>query len=940
MRKSQAPSQRGFKRPRFINEQTKAPIAPNDVLRTVKADNEENKGKEQSITCEYTGAPIGKTRGKSNKTFKSLHSVKASCATNPIFEATKELEPSDKTEERSPRPSIEGAVTKRTHEQNYMTVEPFKLKEKVCLKNNVPSKTSMFRLSMVRPKPSTTTPPLSDTTNEENTPKRYFKVMWCKLSNKKHKKWEDDAVMVVSGRSVVLNDMEGRCLGKSGGFKLRELESLKEGETLRLGGKEVEIMCTISSTDYESGQCYLQSASTQSAIDSIPTFSNGIKSINNKPFKPVAQKGTYEATTNLVPQPRYDPNGVGAIVLPRPSLLHQRRFNPKGRPVVDVVIDPYIACHLRSHQVEGVRFLYECTTGMRDANHGLGAILADERQNPYYGMGPVVRRAVVVCPGSLVKNWDKEFSKWLGIERIRVCAVSGDKRVEDFCSSQLYQVAILSYEMFRQSVHELNDAKIDLIICDEGHRIKNGNIKTTKSIFNLATTRRIILTGTPIQNHLQEFYNMCEFVMPGILGSLSTFNKVFESAIIAGQHPNSTTEEKLLAEKRACELQRLTAIFVLRRTQEINYQYLPPKVEQVVFCRPEAIQLDIYKKILQSKLARAVLETSVKGPPQLMCIMALKKVCNDPYLLAGAQSVDKPEEEGEDSGYLMQILQDDADLKILLERVARNKDNGSNMDSGKLRVVKEMIAQIYNQGEKVVLVSHSTQTLDILQIMAKAMQWPYCRLDGSTPLAKRQNIVDLFNMFKSTSSFLFLLSSKAGGMGLNLVGASHLILYDIDWNPANDLQAMARIWRDGQRNTAHIYRLLTTGTIEEKIFQRQIAKQSLSGAVVQSQVGTLHFSQEQLKNLFAVPSHTDCNTHDLLKCTCCEEKSNDEQDNKTQVDDIEPMVGCDLDEADRLLDDINEEAEERREDMSYKEKNFGIDALMDWSHYKDTTQCP
>ena len=165
-----------------------------------------------------------------------------------------------------------------------------------------------------------------------------------------------------------------------------------------------------------------------------------------------------------------------------------------------------------------------------------------------------------------------------------------------------------------------------------------------------------------------------------------------------------------------------------------------------------------------------------------------------------------------------------------------------------------------------VLVSLSTSTLDMLSSLCDKYNISTCRLDGSTPPHTRQGMVDRFNSIHSDIR-VSLLSSKAGGTGLNLIGASRLVLYDIDWNPATDLQAMARVWRDGQKQHCHVYRLITTGTIEEKIFQRQVMKRGLD-TVGQTTHTQSHFSTEELRDLFTFRDDTECETHDLLQCQC------------------------------------------------------------------------
>jgi DNA repair and recombination protein RAD54B len=184
-----------------------------------------------------------------------------------------------------------------------------------------------------------------------------------------------------------------------------------------------------------------------------------------------------------------------------------------------------------------------------------------------------------------------------------------------------------------------------------------------------------------------------------------------------------------------------------------------------------------------------------------------------------------------------------------------------------LTVLANLLKKISKSKEKVVIVSHFTKTLDIVSQMCKDNNFLYLRLDGSTNQSKRQTLVDSFNS-EFSNEFIFLLSSKSGGTGLNLIGASRIILFDIDWNPATDTQAMSRIWRDGQKNRVVIYRFLTSGTIEEKIYQRQLTKQSLSDTIMDVQESKKQFSSEDLRDIFTLHEDAICNTHDLLDCPC------------------------------------------------------------------------
>ncbi|XP_037659265.1 DNA repair and recombination protein RAD54B isoform X2 [Choloepus didactylus] len=711
---------------------------------------------------------------------------------------------------------------------------------------------------------------------------KYFSVVWCKASKKKHKKWEGDAILIVKGRSFTLMDMEGKDIGRGIGYKFKDLEKIDEGQTLMIGGKEIEVMGIISPDDFTSGKCFQLGGGSPAISSSQPAMK-----CFSQPFKSVCKPSSKENRQNGFQhcKPRHDPYAPNSLVMPRPDKNHQWMFNKNCFPITDVVIDPYLVCHLRPHQKEGIIFLYECVMGMR-VNGRCGAILADEMglgktlqcisliwtlqcQGPYGGK-PVIKKTLIVTPGSLVNNWRKEFQKWLGSERIKIFTVDQDHKVEEFINCLFYSVLIISYEMLLRSLDQIKNIKFNLLICDEGHRLKNSAIKTTTALISLSCEKRIILTGTPIQNDLQEFFALIDFVNPGILGSLSAYRKIYEEPIIISREPSASEEEKELGEKRAAELTCLTGLFVLRRTQEVINKYLPPKIENVVFCRPGALQIELYRKLLNSQAVRFCLQGLLENSPHLICIAALKKLCNHPCLLFNSvkekecSSICDENEERSLYEALINVFPVDYNPLVFTEK-----------DSGKLQVLSKLLAVIHDlrPSEKVVLVSNYTQTLNILQELCKRHGYAYTRLDGHTPISQRQQIVDRFNS-KYSSDFIFLLSSKAGGVGLNLIGGSHLILYDIDWNPATDIQAMSRVWRDGQKHPVHIYRLLTTGTIEEKIYQRQISKQGLSGAVVDLTKTSEHiqFSVEELKDLFTLHENSHCVTHDLLDCECSGEK--------------------------------------------------------------------
>lgn len=193
--------------------------------------------------------------------------------------------------------------------------------------------------------------------------------------------------------------------------------------------------------------------------------------------------------------------------------------------------------------------------------------------------------------------------------------------------------------------------------------------------------------------------------------------------------------------------------------------------------------------------------------------------------------------------------------------------------SGKFSLMDALLRKLRKEtDDRIVIVSNYTQTLDLFVQLCSKRRWPYIKLDGSTSVKKRTAMVHRFND-KNRDEFVFLLSSKAGGCGLNLIGGNRLVLFDPDWNPATDKQAAARVWRDGQKKRVFIYRLFATGTIEEKIFQRQISKEGLQNAVVENDYNPNLMSSDDLHDIFSIDTMSASNTHDSLKCTRCERSS-------------------------------------------------------------------
>lgn len=311
----------------------------------------------------------------------------------------------------------------------------------------------------------------------------------------------------------------------------------------------------------------------------------------------------------------------------------------------------------------------------------------------------------------------------------------------------------------------------------------------------LQTSKRVLLSGTPIQNDLTEYYSLLHFVNPGMLGTTIEFRRKYENAILKGQDANSSDKERAKAQERLLELTNLVNKCLIRRTSALLTKYLPVKFEMVVCIKLSTVQKDLYKNFLKSdSIRKGVLgKSEVKASlTALSNITALKKLCNHPDLV-----YDKISERADGFEDAAKYLPSNYSLKDLRPELG-----------GKLMLLDCMLASIkMNTTDKIVLVSNYTQTLDLFERLSRKRGYRYVRLDGSMTIKKRGKVVENFNN-PDSEEFIFMLSSKAGGCGLNLIGANRLIMFDPDWNPANDEQAMARVWRDGQKKPCFIYRFV------------------------------------------------------------------------------------------------------------------------------------
>lgn len=693
---------------------------------------------------------------------------------------------------------------------------------------------------------------------------RYFTAQWRKRSTRKHKPWEGDGCILVTNTGSVLKIEQKGSFRPVGRSKNTDMEGI-----LRFGSYEAEIDCETTKEELNLLGQPSQTSSLPARAPAPPMRSKSVLGRFNvtqeqKNEKPNLQRAAEVETTPLLsplvrtPEPQLPPLEYEKLVLPGPNIPG----------VKTVEVDPLLTKHLKPHQREGVAFVYSCLLGLRLENY-FGALLADEmglgktlmtisviwtllKQSPFPEIKKMASKIVICCPVSLIDNWRREFAKWLGTYRIGVLCLnnkqtSASREKEDivnFGKNNVYQVLVMSYEKALSCSQELSVLNLDLLVCDEGHRLKSSANRVFKVLLGLQVEKRLILTGTPIQNDLNEFFTIINFINPGILGSAAEFQKSYLRPILRARDVNCRDPTTIRdGEKKSAELISLTKSFILRRTKDVISSFLPAKTDVIVFCAPTKLQKSLFSAVVESARFNSVLKSETKDV--LSMILLFRKICNSPSLLQ--------------DDLLFASFTKGTELASL---PLSSKTTGS-----KINVLVPLLLEFHAVGEKVVLVSNYAQTLDFLETVLLKLNHQYCRLDGSTPGKARDKLVHEFN--KCPTYKVFLLSAKAGGVGLNLVGASRLILFDNDWNPLVDLQAMARVHRYGQTKPVFIYRLFTTGAIDEKIFQRQLMKNNLSDMFLDEKTDSALniFDFDDLKDLFTIVD-TSCNTHDLIDCDC------------------------------------------------------------------------
>lgn len=383
----------------------------------------------------------------------------------------------------------------------------------------------------------------------------------------------------------------------------------------------------------------------------------------------------------------------------------------------------------------------------------------------------------ILGPLATITNWVKEFKKWL--PSCPVLLYHGDKKEREelrqkymsvaHAKSLSFPVVVTSFDMCIVDRAHLEKFLWQYIILDEGHRIKNRNCKLIRELKSIRSVSRLLLTGTPIQNSLEELWSLLNFCSPMIFDDLEVFKSWFDFKNI-GQE---TSVEDILSTEETnrivTKMHEILRPFVLRRLKtETLGDKIPPKREIVVYCGMSSLQREYYAEVLAGDLRDNLIAAGVENAKKISQInmtMNLRKVCNHPFLFGDLIDQTTGESLRYSSGGKFLVL-----------------------SSGKMKLLDRMLMKLHSQKHKVLIFSQMTSLMDILEDFLVAKQFSFVRFDGSTKLIERQRCIDQFNA-KESDVFVFLLSTRAGGLGINLTAADTVILYDSDWNPHQDSQA-------------------------------------------------------------------------------------------------------------------------------------------------------
>ncbi|KAL4204403.1 hypothetical protein AMTRI_Chr01g131870 [Amborella trichopoda] len=542
-----------------------------------------------------------------------------------------------------------------------------------------------------------------------------------------------------------------------------------------------------------------------------------------------------------------------------------------------------IAKMLYPHQHDGLKWLWSLhckkTGGILGDDMGLGKTMQVAAFLSGLFASSLIKRVLIVSPKTLLQHWIRELST-VGLSgRIREYfgSSTSSRQYELKYILQVGGILLTTYDIVRNNSKSLkgdyyqidnhdeeDESTWDYVILDEGHIIKNPSTQRAKSLLEIPCAHRIIISGTPIQNNLKELWALFNFCCPEILGDKKEFKERYEYAILRGNEKNASDREKQIGSTVARDLrERIKPYFLRRLKSEVfvdngntNTSKLSKKHELIIWLRLSQNQRQLYEAFLESEMVTSSFDDKKKkkssfGASALSALTVLKKICDHPSLLTKRATDDILEG--------MEKLLNKDDLHRVDEMASHlakmmSSQSGDKLQSNVSCKISFLIALLENmiaEDHSVLIFSQTRKMLDIVQEAIGSKGYSFLRIDGTTKPSERERLVQEFQ--EGLGAPIFLLTSQVGGLGLTLTRADRVIVVDPAWNPSMDNQSVDRAYRIGQFKDVLVYRLMTCGTIEEKIYKMQVFKGGLSKIATEHKEQTRYFSQRDLRELFSLP---------------------------------------------------------------------------------------